>query len=70
MGSESEARIIRLVRRDDGQEGVMFDVTGMSPRELDRLWDGLVYKVDFEIWCPEYEPPRGDDQTLAEWVTR
>lgn len=63
-------KTITLVRRSDGREGSVFDVTGWDERRLDRLWDGLVMKVDFEEWMAVYSPERTDDETLAEWVRR
>lgn len=62
--------VLRIVRRSDGVEGTSFDVTGQSPRELERLWDGLVMRIDFAEWCPQYEPERGDDESLGDWVKR
>lgn len=62
-------KTIAIEHRETGEVSLRLDVTGWSPRDLDRMWDGLVYKVDFEKWCPVYSPPRGDDQTLAEWVS-
>lgn len=66
----SDSKNIIITRRSDGEQGVTLDVTGWSEREVNRLWDSLVHKVDFELWMPVYEPARSDDESLAEWVRR
>jgi len=60
----STTRTVTLVRRWDGLRAGSFDVTGYSVRDFERMWDGLVRQVDFEIWQPEYEPDRGEEQTV------
>jgi len=61
-------KTLTLRNRETGEDGHTFNVTGMSEREFDRFWDGLVMKVDFEKWCPVYTPELGDDQTRADWL--
>lgn len=59
---------VTLTRRSDGRESSVLDVTGWNARDFERMWDGLVMKVDFEVWEPVYSPPRGEDQTVEEWL--
>ena len=66
----SEPKRITLTRREDRYESSTIDVTGWDERSLERMWDGLVMKVNFEEWEPVYSPERHDDETLAEWVRR
>lgn len=66
--SDSRRHTVTLVRREDGRESSAIDVTGWSARTFDKMWDGLVMKVDFETWMPVYSPERGDDQTIEEWL--
>ena len=64
------SKVVRIVHRRTGSVASVLDVTGWSDREFDRMWDGLVMKVDFETWMPVYSPERGDDETVAEWLAR
>lgn len=61
-------RTVALRRRSDDTLGQTFDVTGWSARNFEKLWDGLVRKVNFEEWGPVYSPPRGDDETIEQWL--
>lgn len=62
------SKVIEIRNRATGELAQSLDVTGYSAHNIGRLWDGLVHKINFEIWEPVYLPPRGDDQTLGEWV--
>lgn len=44
------ARTWTVRRRDTGEVGTVWDVTDRSDRELAKLRNALVMKVDFEHW--------------------
>ena len=59
-----------IQHRQTGLVASVLDVTGWSESDFDRMWDGLVRKVDFAEWMPVYTPERGADETPAEWLRR
>lgn len=47
----SEAkRTLTISNRATGEVASVLDLTDMTNSEIDRMWRGLVYKVDFEKW--------------------
>ena len=63
-------KTVTIANRETGFESAILDVTGWSESSFDRMWDGLVRKIDFAEWVPVYSPARGDDETVAEWLAR
>lgn len=57
-----------ITHRETGEVSSVINVTGWSEHNFDKLFDGLVRKIDFAKWMPVFEPPRDDDQTVAEWL--
>lgn len=45
--------IARMVDRATGQVVEEFDLTGYPMQKLERWWDGLLFKVDFERFYVE-----------------
>ena len=63
------SRTLKIQNRKTGEVATTLDVTGWAASQFDRMWDGLVYKVDFEKWMPVFEPEIGDDQSVADWLS-
>lgn len=62
------SKVVTIRHRETREVSMELDVTGWSAHNFEKMWDGLVWKVNFEEWEPVFTPGRGEDETTAEWL--